>query len=103
LRYVDREAIEARLGAWAEGLLGEAPGSKRGEEAIAIDVKILRGRQKQSAPGAPLLSALAPRVGVTLAQQAVDPTFKGVWYAAVHFALLPLLDTRLDQCPRPHR
>jgi len=31
------------------------------------------------------------------------PTFKGVWYAAVNFALVPLLDTRLDQCPRPHR
>jgi len=25
LRWVDREVFEARLGAWAEGLLGEAP------------------------------------------------------------------------------
>jgi hypothetical protein len=31
------------------------------------------------------------------------PTFKGVWYAAVNFALVPLLETRLAQCPRPHR
>jgi hypothetical protein len=31
------------------------------------------------------------------------PTFKGVWYAAVNLALLPLLDTRLDQGPQPHR
>jgi len=31
------------------------------------------------------------------------PTFKGVWYAAMNFALLPLLDTRPDQCPRLHR
>jgi RNA-directed DNA polymerase len=31
------------------------------------------------------------------------PTFKGVWYGAMNFALLPLLDTRPDQCPRPHR
>ncbi len=33
----------------------------------------------------------------------VEPTFKGVWYAAVNFAPLPLRDTRLDQCPRPRR
>jgi transposase len=32
-----------------------------------------------------------------------QPTFKGVWYAAVNFAPLPPLDTRLDQCPQPHR
>src|SRR5215470_11464416 len=35
--------------------------------------------------------------------QVVQPTFKGEWYAAVNVALLLLLDTRLDQCPRPHR
>ena len=29
----------------------------------------------------------------------LKPTFKGVWYAAVNFAPLPLLDTRPDQCP----
>jgi hypothetical protein len=28
---------------------------------------------------------------------------KGVWYATVHFAPLPPLDTRPDQCPGPHR
>jgi hypothetical protein len=33
----------------------------------------------------------------------VYPTFKGVWYAAVNFALLPLRDTRPDQCLRPRR
>jgi hypothetical protein len=33
----------------------------------------------------------------------VHPTYTGVWYAAVHVALLLLLDTRLAQCPRPHR
>ena len=72
LRYVDRETVEAKLGAWAEGLLGEAPGSQGDEEAIALDGKTLRGSQKQGAPGAHLLSALAHRVGLTLAQQAVD-------------------------------
>ena len=72
LRRVDREAVEATLGAWAEGLLGEAPQPERGEDAIAIDGKTLRGSQKQGAPGVHLLSALAHRLGVTLAQQAVD-------------------------------
>lgn len=72
LRRVDREAVAATLGAWAEGLLGEAPQPERGEDAIAIDGKTLRGSQKQGAPGVHLLSALAHRLGVTLAQQAVD-------------------------------
>jgi predicted transposase YbfD/YdcC len=72
LRRVDREAVEAALGAWAEGLLGEAPQPEGGEDAIAIDGKTLRGSQKQGAPGVHLLSALAHRLGVTLAQQAVD-------------------------------
>lgn len=72
LRRVDREAVEATLGAWAEGLLGEAPQPEGGEDALAIDGKTLRGSQKQGAPGVHLLSALAHRLGVTLAQQAVD-------------------------------
>jgi predicted transposase YbfD/YdcC len=72
LRRVDREAVEAKLGAWAEGLLGEAPRTVGGEDAIAIDGKTLRGSQKQGAPGVHLLSALTHRLGVTLAQQAVD-------------------------------
>ena len=72
LRRVDREAVEAKLGAWAEGLLGEAPQTEAGEDAIAIDGKTLRGSQKQGAPGVHLLSAFAHRLGVTLTQQAVD-------------------------------
>jgi len=72
LRRVDREILEAQLGAWAEALLGEVPGTAEVEDAIAIDGKTLRGSQKQGAPGAHLLSALAHRVGLTLAQQAVD-------------------------------
>jgi predicted transposase YbfD/YdcC len=72
LRRVDREILEAKLGAWAESLLGEAPGPQGVEDAIAIDAKTLRGSQKQGAPGVHLLSALAHRVGVPLAQQAVD-------------------------------
>src|SRR5215470_15207738 len=71
LRRVEREGLEAKLGAWAETLLGEPLGRAEGEDAIALDGKTLRGSKKQGAPGAHLLSALAHRVGVTLAQQAV--------------------------------
>ena len=39
---------------------------------MALDGKALRGSQQQGPPGAHLLSALAHRVGLTLAQQAVD-------------------------------
>jgi hypothetical protein len=52
--------------------LGEAPRPEAVADAIAIDGKTLRGSQKQGAPGVHLLSALAHRVGLTLAQQAVD-------------------------------
>jgi predicted transposase YbfD/YdcC len=72
LRRMDREILDVKLGAWAETDLREAPGSEEGEDAMAIDGKTLRGSKKQGAPGAHLLSALAHRVGVTLAQQAVD-------------------------------
>ena len=69
---MEREVFEAQLGTWAEGLLGGTPCPEAVEEPVALDGKTLRGSHKQGAPGAPLLSALAHRVGVTLAQQAVD-------------------------------
>jgi predicted transposase YbfD/YdcC len=72
LRYVDREVLEAQLGAWAEELLCETPPAEGEQEAMALDGKTLRGSRKQGAPGAHLLSALAHRVGLTLAQHAVD-------------------------------
>jgi DDE_Tnp_1-associated len=68
LRRVDREVVEAKLGAWAERLLEATPEPAAGEEAIAMDGKTLRGSQKQGAPGVHLLSALAHRVGLPLAQ-----------------------------------
>jgi predicted transposase YbfD/YdcC len=71
LRRVDREEVEAKLGAWAEGLLSGTPSPQAPTDGIAIDGKTLRGSQKQGAPGAHRLSALAHRLGVTLAQQAV--------------------------------
>src|SRR5262249_37662940 len=70
-RHIDRDVFEAQLGAWAEGLLGSRPMPPDTAEAMAIDGKTLRGSRKQGAPGVHLLSALAHRVGVTLAQQAV--------------------------------
>jgi predicted transposase YbfD/YdcC len=71
LRRIDREVLEAKLGAWAEGLCTETPAPDGAEEAIAVDGKTLRGSRKQGAPGAHLLSALTHRVGLTLAQHAV--------------------------------
>jgi predicted transposase YbfD/YdcC len=71
LKGVDREALEARLGAWAGGLLAATAGDQDASEGIAVDGKTLRGSQKQGAPGVHLLSALGHRLGLTLAQQAV--------------------------------
>src|SRR5215468_6283365 len=51
LRRLDREAVEAQLGAWAAGLLGEAPRPVENEDTMALDSKTLRGSQKQRAPG----------------------------------------------------
>ncbi|HYN26539.1 MAG TPA: ISAs1 family transposase [Pyrinomonadaceae bacterium] len=71
LHRIDRDALEATLGAWAEALLRGTAAPQDTVEAMAIDGKTLRGSKKQGAPGAHLLSALAHRVGLTLAQQAV--------------------------------
>lgn len=71
LRRIDREVLEAKLGAWAEAMLAGIPPAEDEEEVLAIDGKTLRGSRKQGAPGAHLLSALAHRLGLTLAQQAV--------------------------------
>jgi len=72
-RHVDRDAVEAQLGAWAEGIVVSTPSAPSvGEAAVALDGKTLRGSRKQGAPGVHLLSALSHRLGLTLAQQAVD-------------------------------
>jgi predicted transposase YbfD/YdcC len=73
LRHVDRDAVEAKLGAWAEGVVVSTPmAPSAGEAAIALDGKTLRGSRKQGAPGVHLLSALSHHLGLTLAQQGVD-------------------------------
>jgi DDE_Tnp_1-associated len=72
-RHVNRDEVEAHLGAWADSVVGSLPAAtERPEVAMALDGKTLRGSKKQGAPGTHLLSALAHQVGVTLAQQGVD-------------------------------
>jgi predicted transposase YbfD/YdcC len=72
-RHVDRDALEATLGVWAEGVVVSTPAApSAGEAAVALDGKTLRGSSKQGAPGVHLLSALSHHLGLTLAQQAVD-------------------------------
>ena len=71
-RCLDREAFEATVGAWAERVVVTAPAAPEAPEiAMAVDGKTLRGSKKQGAPGMPLLSVLAHRVGLTLTHQAV--------------------------------
>src|SRR6266852_8933650 len=71
-RYIDREAFEAKVGAWAERMVATVPAAPEVPAiAMAVDGKTLRGSKKQGAPGMHLLSVLAHRVGLTLTQQAV--------------------------------
>lgn len=71
-RHLDLALFESKLHQWAEQVLAAYPPPSDEAEAIAIDGKTLRGSQKQGAPGTHLLSALGHRLGLTLAQQAVD-------------------------------
>jgi predicted transposase YbfD/YdcC len=72
-RHVDRDEVEAKLGAWAEGIVISTPAAPAADKAaVALDGKTLRGSRKQGAPGVHLLSALSHHLGLTLAQQAVD-------------------------------
>jgi DDE_Tnp_1-associated/Transposase DDE domain len=75
-RRLERAAVAAVLGAWAEAVVAalppEAAPAGRPLEAVALDGKTLRGSRKQGAPGAHLLSALSQRLGLTLGQVGVD-------------------------------
>jgi len=75
-RALDRAAVEAALGRWAESVLAATPAPEgRGVgvgEGLACDGKALRGSRKQGAPGAHLLSVVSQRLGVMVAQAAVD-------------------------------
>jgi predicted transposase YbfD/YdcC len=71
-RSIDREAFEAKVGAWAERLVATVPAvSEAPESAIAVDGKTLRGSKKQGAPETHLFSVLTHRGGLTLTQPAV--------------------------------
>ena len=88
-RAMDRQRLEATLGAWAEEVLAATPDGDEPGEGIAIDGKTLRGSRKQGAPGAHLLSALSHRLGLTLAQQAVDAKTNEI--TAIHDVLRSLV------------
>jgi predicted transposase YbfD/YdcC len=70
-RRRDCERWEAARGQWTEGGPGHGP-APAGGEGLGLEGKKLRGSHKQGAPGAPLLSALSQRLGLTVAQTAVD-------------------------------
>jgi len=72
LQRLDRAALEAKLGAWAEGVLASLPAGVGADEAVALDGKTLRGSRQQGAVGVHLLAALSHRLGLTLGQRAVD-------------------------------
>ena len=72
LRGRDREAFEAKVGAWAERVVATAPAAPEAPEiARAVDGKTLRGSKKQGAPETHLVSVVAHRAGLTLMQEAV--------------------------------
>src|ERR671939_897360 len=71
-RRLDCARLEAARGQWAEATLAAAPPAPDAGEGLSLDGKTLRGSRKQGAPGAHLLSALSQRLGLTLAQTAVD-------------------------------
>jgi len=71
-RHLDHEAFEAALTRWVEQCLAALPPGKGKLEPMALDGKSLRGSRKQGAINVHLLSVLSQRLGLTLAQQAVD-------------------------------
>jgi predicted transposase YbfD/YdcC len=70
LRGLDGTAFDAALGRWAEGVLATLPAED--PAAVALDGKTLRGSRKQGLRGSHLLAAVSRRLGLPLAQVAVD-------------------------------
>lgn len=87
-RNLDKQVLEEKLGAWAEGVLAHLP-DKPAYEAIAIDGKTLRGSHKQGACEVHLLSAVSHGLGLTLFQKAVDDKTNEI--GAIHEVLAHLL------------
>jgi hypothetical protein len=71
-RRLDRDAFEAALATWAAQCLAALPPRSGEPEPLALDGKSLRGSRKQGAINGHLLSVLSQRLGLTVAQQAVD-------------------------------
>jgi len=69
---LDAARVEAVLGQWAEEVLAALPAPSGAAEALGCDGKTLRGSRTQGAPGTHLLSVLSHRLGLTVAQVAVD-------------------------------
>ena len=70
---LDKRALEAKLGAWAQSVLEHLPNSSaKDSRAIALDGKTLRGSAGQGACDMHLLSAVSHGLGLTLFQEAVS-------------------------------
>jgi len=69
---IDYEQLERALSRWAELVLGSHPLLSDALEAVAVDGKTLCGSQRQGATDVHLLSALSHRLGVVMAQVAVE-------------------------------
>lgn len=73
LKGIDRKELEAKLKAWAEGVLAALPAPEDAVgEVLAADGKTLRGSRKQGMPAAHLLCIVSHRLGLSLGQQAVS-------------------------------
>ena len=75
---LDKRALEAKLGAWAKGVLQQLPNRPdrnsraTSAAAIALDGKTLRGSSGQGTCEVHLLSAVSHGLGLTLFQEAVS-------------------------------
>jgi len=71
-RRLDWRQLEIVLGGWATEVLHALPAAAGELDALAVDGKTLRGSRKLGAPAVHLLSAVSHRVGLTVAQAAVE-------------------------------
>ena len=70
-RSLDKKALEAALGQWAQCVLTHLPKNKK-TDALALDGKTLCGSKAQGACDVHLLSAVSHGLGLTLFQAAVS-------------------------------
>lgn len=69
-RHLDKKALEAALGEWAQCVLAHLPKNKK-TNALALDGKTLCGSKAQGACDVHLLSAVSHGLGLTLFQASV--------------------------------